>query len=717
MKKLLPVLLVLVMMFIIMPQLSSPASALGEAPALPTRTTTLDLYDDAALAALAGEAGVTASGGVYANAAQCWSYDTNTTPKTLTLSGAHIHAADAAAATYGIRLPADSKIILADGTTNIVNGGDTSAGSSFAVFAGGSLTIDGGGALTATGGNTQENSYGIYSYGGTIHINAGTVTAVGGAATNESVGICSDMDPLGSGGIIEISEGTVSATGGTAKGSSGISARGNQVSGGASILVSGGAVTALGGTSSEFQAFGICAKFGSITVSGAATTINATGGASDSNSYGIYADVNTAEGAGNGRDEKDGTITVSGGSITALGGAAGSSYGIFSIGAIAISESTVSATGGPSTGVGTTGIASEAGGITISGTATTVNATGGAATLAPENVGQGGFANSMGIYALGGDVSIGGNAVVNALCGTSESEALCGIHLNKSFQNGSGGILTINGNARVTAVGGIVVNMQNAFGGAALIIGGNAHVDIDTADLTEGDNLGISILNGYLMISENAGVTIDAGGGKYGSFGINISCDSESAGSNAGVQDGKLIITGGTLTVHSGTARNSRAIVAQGNIEIGGGTIFAQSGTATEETSTGIFSKGQIIINGIADITAKSGSAPTLSSALYANGGIAIRSAVVVLTPVGGGVSADSLYICMTAGVNGNHATDVHIAAAPAQSAAPQGQNPDTAATSGDNTGSFVWIVCLIAITAAVLCAGVILLVIKRKKS
>lgn len=701
MKKLLSILLVFLMIFITMPQISSPALAQVEANTSSERTTTLNLCDDAALVALAAEDGVTLKSGVYTNTAQGWSYNTKLTPKTLTLSGVNIHVASTDNTVYGIYLPADSQIVLADGTTNTVTSGDTSAGSTSAIYTEGTLAIEGDGTLIATGGNASLDSYGISSYGGIIDINGGTITASGGNASNESIGIYANMNENGNGGVIDISGGKVSSTGGTAKGSSGILARGNNAHGGAQIIVSGGEITALGGTSSEYQAFGICAKFGSIIITGTTGKgINATAGASRSNSYGIYADADTTSDTGNGKNENNGKITINDSEITALGGAAGSSYGIFAVDAISISESTVNATGGTSTNVGTTGIASETGGIIINGTATIVNATGGSAKLSPENEGEGGYANSMGIYALGGDVLIDDNAVVNAAGGTSESESVCGIHLNKSFQDGSGGILTISGDTKVTAVGGIIVNMQNAFGGAAFIVKGNANVDISTADIEEGENSGISMTNGYLMISENAHVTINAGGGKYNSFGIFISIDSESVGDNAGENDGKLIMTGGTLKANSATARNSKAIFAQSDIEISGGTVVAKSGTATEETSAGISSNEKISISGSACVTAKSGTAASLSTAVYANSGITIDSTLVVLTPLSGGVSADGKYISVADGVNDDYATDVEIES-----------------ISASNAKVIIWIALPVAIVVAGLLIGVLVLIVKKKKS
>lgn len=571
----------LTMAFLILPQASLPAFAQGEGTGTPTRTTTLDLHDAAALEALASEDGVTLSGSVYANPAQGWSYDASSEPKILTLSGANIQIASASDISYGIRLPADSKIVLAEDTKTVVTAGEATVGSSFAIFAEGDFTIEGSGALEATGGNAAENSYGISSYGGVLNI----------------------LD----------------------------------------------------------------------------------------------------------------------GQITALGGEADSSYGIFTIGAITISGGSVNATGGTSNNVGTTGIASEAGGITINGESI-ITATGGLAKLSAENQGQGGFANSMGIYALGGDVLIDGNAVVNASGGDSENGSTCGIHLNKGFEDGSGGRLTITGDTQVTATGGIIVNMQNTFGGAAFIVGGNAKVEISTGTLAEGENIGVSMTNGYMMLSDQANVMIHAGDGKYGSFGIFLGIDSESAGANAGEQDGKLVVSGGSLEVYSATARNSRAIVAQSDIEITGGSVLAQSGTATEEASTGILSRKAISISAQADVTAQSGQGISLSASISADGGIVLDPALVVLSPEGAGLSANGMYLSAIAGTDGDYATDVHIAqVSEVTTSEPQPEPeasiiPEAEPVSGDvptTTGSMLW---LIVIVTALLCVGGIVFIFMRRK-
>ena len=392
---------------------------------------------------------------------------------------------------------------------------------------------------------------------------------------------------------------------------------------------------------------------GDLSIEGSGELI-ATGGTAPQHSYGIYA---------------DGALAIGGGELTLLGGTAGSSYGIFTNGAIEISECTVTATGGTFSVKDATGIASEAGGITIDGANTTVIATGGDASLS--STGENDIKNSMGIYALGGDVYIGGNAVVDANGAASENETVsyCGIHLNKSFQDGSGGTLTITGNANVTA-GGVVVNMQNGFGGAACIVSGNAKVSIEAPDAMEGESSGLSMTNGYFMLSDGAAVTIHAGQGKYGSFGMIFGVDSESAGQNAGEKDGMLIMTGGTLEVKSSLARNSRAIVAKIGMEISGGTLVVQSDEASDGDSTGLFSGGKINISGTTDLTAKSGTATSMSAAVYADGGITLGDALVILSPEDGSISGDGLYI---ASAEDDYATDVHIGnAAPEFNDIPQ---------------------------------------------
>ncbi len=235
-----------------------------------------------------------------------------------------------------------------------------------------------------------------------------------------------------------------------------------------------------------------------------------------------------------------------------------------------------------------TGIFSDAGGITINGAKTTVIATGGEANSSSNGADD---IKTQWAFIRTAATSISEeNAVVDANWGGERrcNDQLLRYPLNKSFQDGSGGTLTITDNADVTA-GGIVVNMQNGFGGAACIVSGNAKVSIEAPDAMEGESSGLSMTNGYFMLSGEAAVPIHAGQGKYGSCGMIFGVDSESAGQNAGEKDGMFIMTGGTLEVKSSLARNSRAIVAKIGMEISGGTLVVQSDEASDGDSTGLF--------------------------------------------------------------------------------------------------------------------------------
>jgi hypothetical protein len=285
--------LVLCMLVGLIPAFTLPASAAGSGTTI--RTTTLDLTG-----------AVTDS----SSASEGWSWVYGT--KTLTLNGVNIQVASAGSDgySYGIKLPKNATITLADGSVNTVRSADVSADnkSSYGIFFAAPLedstnTINGTGTLFATGGSATW-SFGICTqeagYWGTINITSGTIYATGGTATFLSSGISTGL-------AITISGGTVIATGGTSSNySSGIS------TGNGDVTISGGAVTATGGSAST-ASYGVQACL-SIKISGG--TVTATGGSVTSgSSYGLDA------------FNKDFIIT--GGTVSATGGnATTASYGI-----------------------------------------------------------------------------------------------------------------------------------------------------------------------------------------------------------------------------------------------------------------------------------------------------------------------------------------------------------------------------------------------------
>ena len=186
----------------------------------------------------------------------------------------------------GINCAGDATIILADGSTNTVNGFYQDYPGIF-IAEGKTLTIQGSGSLTATcSGSTKSSGAGI---GGAKNIACGNIVIEGGTVTATS--------------------------GGGSDGGAGIGS-GNHGSCGA-ISISGTAnVTATGGPGGAGIGCGIGGTVGAISISGTAN-VTATGG---SDGAGI--------GSGN-SGTVSGTISIEGGTVTAKGGGKyGSAAGI-----------------------------------------------------------------------------------------------------------------------------------------------------------------------------------------------------------------------------------------------------------------------------------------------------------------------------------------------------------------------------------------------------
>ena len=209
-----------------------------------------------------------------------WDGDT----KTLTLGGVNFTTTAATA----VKLPANTTIVLADGTTNTIKGGDSGSEDCYGIYVdNGNLTIQGEtvgtGKLIVNGGNAtgaEKDSYGIRTEKGDVTITGGTVEVTGGAAVHKSSGIYAKRNDNGSGGYI-----------------------------GGNINISGSAqVTAAGGdvTDATSLSYGLFANE-AMTISDSAK-VTATGGASSNKSYGIRV--------------YGGNVTISGGAVKAKAGSA-----------------------------------------------------------------------------------------------------------------------------------------------------------------------------------------------------------------------------------------------------------------------------------------------------------------------------------------------------------------------------------------------------------
>ena len=209
-----------------------------------------------------------------------WDNDT----KTLTIGGVNFTTTAATA----VKLPANTTIVLADGTTNTIKGGDSGSEDCYGIYVdNGNLTIQGEtagtGKLIVNGGNAtgaEKDSYGIRTEKGDVTITGGTVEVTGGAAVHKSSGIYAKRNDNGSGGYI-----------------------------GGNINISGSAqVTAAGGdvTDATSLSYGLFANE-AMTISDSAK-VTATGGASSNKSYGIRV--------------YGGNVTISGGAVKAKAGSA-----------------------------------------------------------------------------------------------------------------------------------------------------------------------------------------------------------------------------------------------------------------------------------------------------------------------------------------------------------------------------------------------------------
>ena len=207
---------------------------------------------------------------------------------TVTLDGVTINGVNNNSYTWaGINCEGNATIILADGSTNTVNGFYQDYPGIY-IAENKTLTIQGSGSLTATGGGAA-NSHGAGIGGahniacGNIVIEGGTVTATTGGGVDAGAGIGSGN--YGSCGAISISgTANVTATGGP--GGAGIGG-GNRGTVGA-ISISGTAnVTATGGTNGAGIGSGNYGSVsGTISISGTAN-VTATGGGNDGHGAGI----------------------------------------------------------------------------------------------------------------------------------------------------------------------------------------------------------------------------------------------------------------------------------------------------------------------------------------------------------------------------------------------------------------------------------------------
>lgn len=331
-----------------------------------------------------------------------WSWDADS--RTLTLDGVQMHVETPAARTafYAIKLPANTTILLAEGTTNCISTGNSSQSIS-TILVQGSLKITGSGKLEVVAGDSNGgDSFGIYS-----NTSNSTISISGGADVYASSGSSKRSPSYSSAGIFTNGSISIENSAVTAKSLSGESTRnsyGIRASGTISILNS--TVTASSDSVITDIAFaphsaGIISdgKSGGVVISN--STVTAIGSTAEL-SMGI---------------ESSGTVSISGGSVKAIGVVSNSkSCGISADAPIEISDGAqIYAEGGNVESDGypfSVGINSDSGSIDISGKGTVVTALGGdVSSDYADTVVTSGLSGLEGVSIRGGSVTACSGAV------------------------------------------------------------------------------------------------------------------------------------------------------------------------------------------------------------------------------------------------------------------------------------------------------------------
>ena len=287
----------------------------------------------------------------------------------------------------------------------------------------------------------------------------------------------------------------------------------------------------------------------------------------------------------------DVTLTLKGDNHLTGGNGGSSSYGgdgITSSGSLTISGGTVTATGGDSTGSvgsGGSGIYSVSGDVTISGG--TVNANGGD--------GKNGSGGGSGIDSSGGVTVSGGTVTANGGDSKDGDGGSGGYGISSSGVAISGGTVTANGGDGGSGSGSHGGNGIYSSGGVTISSGSTV-----TANGGDGEDG-----SGGRGITSNGGVTVSGGtvNAKGGS------------GKNGNGGDGirsfnPVAISGGTVNANGGNSDYSNGgdgIRSLDHVAISGGTVKSNGGSGNLSGGNGIISY-DIDLSGSLELTAKAGS-------------------------------------------------------------------------------------------------------------
>ncbi|MDY5595082.1 MAG: YDG domain-containing protein [Oscillospiraceae bacterium] len=475
---------------------------------------------------------------------------------------------------YAVKIRGNVHLILTNGCS--LTTGPIATWGSLTIYAQ-STDKNSMGKLTATGTNYRPGICND-SLDSAITINGGYIKATGGSptGTTDSAGAAgiggdggwiysSDDYRYGyAGGSITINGGYIEATGGNGSnrlanyggagigGGGGGTASNKTVPGGSggNITINGGTIVAKGGTGAAGIGGGGNGagsyKDGSITINGG--TVTATGG-------------EYAAGIGGGNKGDGGTINIKGGTVNATsvnGAGIGGGYHADG-GTINISAGTVTAKGtGYGAGIG--GGDSSGSGNPVGGNGGTINISGGKVTASSNSNGAG---IGGGTGGTGGAITISGNADITATGGTYGAGIGGG-------SGAAGGTITIkNGIVKATGTSAAGIGGGNGGSGGTINISGG---DV-TATVASGNGAGIG---GGGQTGSNGGTINITAGIVNATGGVN----SAGIGGGSGGNGGTITISGGTVTATGGSDYGGAGIGggmagSSGTIKISGGTVIA----------------------------------------------------------------------------------------------------------------------------------------------
>ena len=430
--------------------------------------------------------------------------------------------------------------------TNTLKSGDNRAGLEVPSGAALTVTAQSTGTLTVTGGTSGAGIGGGYQADcGTVTILGGDITAVGmhtdsdenvGGGAGIGGGGCGDStsSPGGNGGTVVIDGGTVHATGGACAAGIGGGAAWSSGGNAGSIAIKSGTVMATGTLGGAGIGGGWHGGGGSITISGGDVTANGSG-----DEHPMFGECGGA-GIGGGTQATDaGDIVITGGTIRANGGdnAAGIGQGLYypgvGSGSVRIEGGDITATGGMA-GAGI-GSGLNGGNISVTISGGTVNAMGG---LGGAGIGGGLQGTDVEITITGGDITATGRggehktrgatfgAGIGAGMGTSNVVISGGsIEANGGVSGGAGiggrgGSIEITGGT-ITATGGdYVTEYTDPSGGAG--IGSSAYY------FNEYNGV-VTISGGTIYAAKGAHAQNDIGYGKSSGTGMTLNISGSAA--------------------------------------------------------------------------------------------------------------------------------------------------------------------------------------------